>query len=83
MEIDKVNEDEMRLHAQKVLHYSNLLIKQCDSWLSAEEGNENLMNSIMERNKKTKILTGFPKLPRFFGKIKNLRKSVSSASSAF
>jgi hypothetical protein len=82
LQIDKGNKDEILLHAQKVLHYSDLVIQQCDSWLSAEEANENLMKSIMERNKKTKILTGFSGLPRFFRKLKNLRKSVSSASSA-
>jgi hypothetical protein len=70
LQIDKGNKEEMLLHAQKVLHYSDLVIKQCDSWLSAEEGNENLMKSIMERNKKTKILKGFSRWTRFFRKSK-------------
>jgi len=44
--------DEIRLRAQVLSHYNNLLIKQCDSWLSEEEGNRNLEKQIMERKKK-------------------------------
>ena len=35
--------------AEKLLHYNNLLIAQCDSWLSAEEGNRNMQRAIEER----------------------------------
>jgi len=40
--------------AEKLLHYNELLIKQCDSWLSAEEGNRNMMRAITERRRKEK-----------------------------
>jgi hypothetical protein len=37
--------------AKRTLHYSNLLIEQCDSWLSAEEGNKAQMKKIRLRQK--------------------------------
>jgi len=40
--------------AEKVLYYNNLLIEQCDRWLSAEEGNRNMMRAIEERRRKEK-----------------------------
>jgi hypothetical protein len=51
---DFISEDkkkEILFHAEKLLHYNNLLIEQCDRWLSEEEGNQNMMKSIMERRK--------------------------------
>jgi len=44
------NKEEILLNAQKVLYYNDLLVKQCDSWLSEEEGRENMMCAILERN---------------------------------
>ena len=41
--------DEIMLSAQKLLHYNNLLIRQCDTWLPEKEGNRNMMRKIMER----------------------------------
>ena len=38
-------------HAEKLLHYNDLLIKQCDTWLSEEEGMKNKEKRIMEREK--------------------------------
>ena len=32
--------------AEKMLYYNDLLIKQCDSWLSEEEGNINMKKRI-------------------------------------
>jgi hypothetical protein len=77
--MDAINDnkkDEILYHAERTLFYTNLLIKQCDSWLSAEEGNRNMMKAFEERRKKekktkmTKIskMTGMTKiLNRFFG----------------
>ena len=54
MESEKNIHDETFLRAEKVMYYNDLLIKQCDSWLSAEEGNKNLMKQIFERRKAVK-----------------------------
>jgi len=35
--------------AEKMLYYNDLLIKQCDSWLSEEEGNINMKKRIEEK----------------------------------
>jgi len=43
--------NEILFRAEKILHYNNLLIAQCDNWLSAEEGNENMMRQIMDKEK--------------------------------
>jgi len=44
-------------HAEKLLYYNNLLIQQCDSWLSEEEGNRKMEKKIEERRKKDRELT--------------------------
>ena len=46
--------DEILFHAEKVLYYNDLLVKQCDGWLSEKEGNENMMKQIMERERATR-----------------------------
>ncbi|MDR0232114.1 MAG: hypothetical protein LBI82_08355 [Dysgonamonadaceae bacterium] len=38
--------------AKKVHHYNELLIVQCDRWLSEEEGNRNMEKKIRERRGK-------------------------------
>jgi len=38
--------------AERLLHYNDLLIKQCDSWLSAEEGNRIMEKRIIERRRR-------------------------------
>jgi len=43
---------EIKQRAERLLHYNNLLIEQCDNWLSAEEGNRIMEMRIMERKKK-------------------------------
>jgi len=53
----KIKRDDILFRAEKMLYYNNLLIKQCDSWLSAEEGNRNMEKRI--REKKTKIFQDF------------------------
>ena len=47
-------QDELIFRAKKMLHYNNLLIDQCDSWLSEEEGVINVEKRIKERIKKKK-----------------------------
>jgi len=44
-------EDDIRLHAEKLLHYNNLLIEQCKSWLPAEEGNKRMMEKALRRRR--------------------------------
>jgi len=53
MNIEKNIKKDIIERAEILLHYNNLLIKQCDSWLSAEEGVKNMERRISER-KKTK-----------------------------
>lgn len=47
-------QDEILFSAKKLLHYNNLLINQCDSWLSEEEGMMNMEKRYKERTKKKK-----------------------------
>ena len=42
--------EEIRLSAQKLLHFNNLLIRQCDSWLPEEDGNRNMLSKIVARD---------------------------------
>jgi len=58
MRTEKDKKAEILFRAGKLMYYNELLIRQCDSWLSEEEGNKNMMRAIMERNK-TKIASGF------------------------
>ena len=46
--------DEILKQAEKLLFYNELLIEQCDSWLSEEEGNRNMEKRIAERRNKEK-----------------------------
>ena len=54
MEVDDKIKKDILERAERTLHYTNLLIAQCDSWLSAEEGNRNMEKRILERLKKEK-----------------------------
>ncbi|MDR2586055.1 MAG: hypothetical protein LBC84_07560 [Prevotellaceae bacterium] len=38
-------------HAKRCLYYNEIVIDQCNQWLSAEEGNEALMAAIDKREK--------------------------------
>jgi len=40
------------LRAERLLHYNNLLIDQCNSWLSAKEGNLNMEKRIVDKRRK-------------------------------
>lgn len=52
MDTEKKRKKDILFKAKKLLYYNNLLIEQCDSWLSAEEGNKNIEKRILERKKK-------------------------------
>ena len=52
MDTEKKRKKDILFKAEKLLYYNNLLIEQCDSWLSAEEGNKNIEKRILERKKK-------------------------------
>jgi hypothetical protein len=54
MNTDKDIKEEILVYATRMLHYNNLLIAQCDSWLSAEEGMKQMEKRIRERAKKRK-----------------------------
>jgi len=41
--------------AKCALVHTNLLIEQCDSWLSEEEGRKNMEKQILERKKKNAV----------------------------
>jgi hypothetical protein len=43
--------DEMLYYAYRYLNYCDMLITQCDSWLSEEEGMKNMEKSIIERER--------------------------------
>jgi len=47
--IEKKDDYHYCLH--KWLFYSEMLAEQCNTWLSAEEGNENMMQHIRESGK--------------------------------
>jgi hypothetical protein len=47
----KNKKDEILFRAQLLLHYNDLLAIQCDSWLSEEEGMENMEKRIRERER--------------------------------
>ena len=53
-EIEKKIKDDILIHADKLLYYNNLLIEQCDRWLSAEEGNRNMERRIRGNRKRNK-----------------------------
>lgn len=50
--VDVKKKKEIRYHAERCMYFNELLIKQCDSWLSAEEGNANMIKCIEERKRK-------------------------------
>ena len=50
----KKMQDEILKQADRMLYYNELLLEQCDGWLSAEEGNRNMLQQISERLRKEK-----------------------------
>ena len=57
MNAEYIIKDDILKRAENLLYYNILLIEQCDSWLSAEEGNRNMEKRIREQ--KTKIFQDF------------------------
>ena len=51
MNTDDEKKKQVLYHAQRTMYFNDLLIKQCDSWLSEEEGLRNVERRIRERNK--------------------------------
>ena len=54
MNTEKNIKEEILVYAMIMQHYNDLLIAQCDSWLSAEEGMKNMEMRIRERMKMKK-----------------------------
>jgi len=54
MDTEREKKEGILFRAEKLLHYNDLLIKQCDTWLSEEEGMKNMGKRIMEREKAKK-----------------------------
>ena len=52
MDVKDAKMNEILFHAEKLLHYNGLLIAQCDSWLSEEEGMKNMEKRLRERKRK-------------------------------
>lgn len=74
MDTKEDKKKEMLYHAYRCLNFNEMLINQCDGWLSAEEGNKNLMKAIRDREKATRMrrikkiirrLTGIKKIKNF------------------
>jgi|GEM_PF-1440081 hypothetical protein len=56
-------------YAYRCLNSNEMLARQCDGWLSAEEGNRNLMKAIEERER-AKRRKSNPRLFKFFKMIR-------------
>ena len=69
MEPRKYTRQQILNMAEHAQHYSDLLIKQCDRWLSAEEGMRNAEQQVRERKEKeiAKAKAEKKKTTKFFG----------------
>jgi len=75
-QLDDKTKDDILNHAQRTLYYNELLIQQCNSWLSAEEGNANMIKTIEEKRKKEARISRRNKInsvAQFFGIRKQLK----------
>jgi|GEM_PF-1971261 len=54
MNIEKNIKEDILERAERLLHYNNLLIEQCDKWLSEEEGKKHISER-REKERKRKI----------------------------
>jgi hypothetical protein len=54
MDTKKMTKEKILHLAEQTKHYTELFIKQCDSWLSEEEGIRNMEKRIRERREKEK-----------------------------
>lgn len=53
MDVRKNNQKEIRALAEKTKYFTELLITQCNSWLSEEEGIKNVKKDMSKRSKKS------------------------------
>jgi hypothetical protein len=51
---NKTDKENIVALAQHTMHYTQLLIEQCDSWISEEEGVKNMENRLLELGKRRK-----------------------------
>jgi hypothetical protein len=47
--IDNNRKESILFRAEKILYYNELLLEQCDSWLSEEEGVKNVEKSVRHK----------------------------------
>jgi len=47
----KADKNDYLYHLHRWVYFSGLLAEQCEGWLSAEEGNENLLRRYREHKK--------------------------------
>jgi len=52
MDDQETKKEDILYTAEHALFYSDLLIRQCDSWLSEEEGIRNMEKRMRERKKR-------------------------------
>ena len=64
-----MDKDEIIALAKQAHYFTDLLIKQCDSWLPEEEGIRNVEQTIRERVKKKRKQGNFQSLLRGIKKI--------------
>ena len=62
--LDEKKKKEILCHARICLHYNELLIEQSDGWLSAEEGNANMIEAFLEKRKEEARIARSNKLNR-------------------
>jgi hypothetical protein len=58
MDATNITKDEILSLSKHAIHYTNLFIKQCNSWLSEEEGLKNAEKRIREKRAKEKREAG-------------------------
>ena len=69
-------EEEILFHAEKLLYYNDLLIKQCNSWLPEEEGNRIMMQQFIEREKASRKKNGMKaRITRFIKQLTNNKRN--------
>lgn len=70
MDIKEEKIKKILYHAYRCLNFNEMLINQCDGWLSAEEGNKNMMKAIRDKEKAKKK----EKIKYFINKLIQVKK---------
>ena len=84
MDTVKDMDNDILYRAQKCLYYNELLIKQCDGWLTAEEGNANMLKAFEAKRKEAIRISRRNKVNRvlsFFGVKKQLPIEIKNQKS--